>query len=233
MTAKHSKKQVDSALTLLKKESTTIEKAESVTSLLKGINPQLDNHLDRLSKILSDIKNLQEGDLIELGAQNLPTQTEKDKRRKKAILLFIKTWRELKGEVERVQKELNSNQNSNLQSTRNIASKAKGPFGLITIAAIIIVGTIMIVGKDNTNSTSQNQSHAEVQKNSIQAIKYQDKIIPIDQLVSKKGPDCGQEDHYHAKNGPTVETTDDTLIQDPGACAFGKLSEADYVEINP
>lgn len=50
-------------------DSTTIDKVESLVTLLKGIDPRIDKKLADLPKQLSNLKNLQEGDVIELALE--------------------------------------------------------------------------------------------------------------------------------------------------------------------
>lgn len=102
MNSQEVKKRIEAAYTLLSEETTTREKFESIRTLIKGINPQLDKQLARVSGALADVEKLQKGQVIELSAEHLPDRTEEDKRRKRALILLIKSWRQLHSEVERV-----------------------------------------------------------------------------------------------------------------------------------
>src|SRR3989344_226148 len=106
-------KRFQEAYKLLTEETTNQEKFESVRVLVKGFNPKIDNALVKVSKALSDIEKLQQGEYVELGVENLPENTEEEKKRKKAMLAFIRYWKELTSEVERVKKELSEKENSN------------------------------------------------------------------------------------------------------------------------
>ncbi|MCL5435411.1 MAG: hypothetical protein M1405_03410 [Patescibacteria group bacterium] len=77
---------------LLLEETTTVEKIESVKQLLKNINPKIDKTLDLLTKSFSNLEKIHNLEIIELTAENLPQETEEQKKRKKRLLLFIRTW---------------------------------------------------------------------------------------------------------------------------------------------
>src|SRR3989344_7211581 len=86
-------------------ETTTLEKFESARTLIQGINPKVDKALDSCSKAIQKIENLRKGEVIELAAGNLSERTEEEKKRKKAIVWFIRTWKQLQSEVERIKAE--------------------------------------------------------------------------------------------------------------------------------
>ena len=59
----------------------------------------------------------------------------------------------------------------------------------------------------------------------IKVIKYQDKYLPVDQLVVESEKGCGT-DHWHAKSGGVVIATDGSKVPDPGPqCGYGKVAE--------
>ena len=147
------RKNIEAALELLDENSTTFDKFESIRTLLKGLNPKIDSALSTCSKQLKHIENFQESNVIDLTAENLPEQTPEQKKRKKAILLLLRHWNELKDEVERVQKELDSSQQSGnshhtaVSTSGKILGLAKGPLGITTIiavAAVVILQTISV-----------------------------------------------------------------------------------------
>lgn len=241
---------------ILSAESTTLDKVESVAALLKGYHPQVDEKLSQVSKHLTTLRNLQEGNVVEISAERLPEGTEKEKRRKRLVLLFLKSLRELKAEVERVGGEIDAREKGEQTGTESfgkIVALAKGPFGIISIVAIIVVGVLVFVkGSASRNQTPPVQSsvnitstpspvatptptplaspkQSPVQKEKVQAISYGGRKIPLSELEVRTGPDCTnsptEAPHYHAKNGQFVRATDGTVIPDPGACAFGKVDE--------
>ena len=134
---------------LLRAEGTTLGQIESVKTLLKGLNPKLDTLLTSCSKALSNVEKLeklQQGDIITLSAEVLPETTEKEKKRKKALLLFLTQWKQLKTEVARIERELGNTQSGEsktpAQKTMGIGRilrYAKGPLGLVTLAAAGLV----------------------------------------------------------------------------------------------
>ena len=149
-------KKLDAALKLLEADTKTRDKFDCTKTLIAGLNPRIDSLLSTLSAQLSQIEKLKKGEVIELTAEHLPETTAKEKKRKRRILLFIKTWKDLKGEVARVQKELSTQHDSkpsqsSVDSFVKIARTAKGPFGIITIAAVIFIGAAILIGGQNRN----------------------------------------------------------------------------------
>lgn len=134
---------------LLQAEGTTLGQIESVKTLLRGLNPKVDTLLTSCTKALSNIEKLeklQKGDIIALSADVLPETTEKEKKRKKALLLFLTQWRQLKGEVARIEKELGSTQSGGPKTASQkamgvgrVIGLAKGPLGLVTLVAAGLV----------------------------------------------------------------------------------------------
>ena len=244
---------------LTRGDSTTVDKATSLITLLKGLDRRVDKKLTTLSKSLSNLKNLTEGNVIELSADNLPEETEKEKKRKKAIIFFIKSIKELKSEIERVKNELDAKsrgEQTTTETASKITARVKGPFGLLTIAAIIAVGGFVFVKGKTTQNQPPPQSTQTIvttptpapissitptpqaspsTKAKIQVISYNGKQIPLDQLEIKTGSECTSSPqvapHYHAKGGQFVQATDGTIIQDPGGCGFGKVTEVEVKEI--
>lgn len=224
-------KRLSAALKILDVNTASLEKIESLGTLLKDFDPKLNQIISRSKKIISDIKKIQSGDLIELGIENLPARDEKEKKRKKLILLLLKNWRELKSEVKRLDKEL-SNQ-LEVSNYGRIIKFAKGPFGLVTLAALVIIGISAMSFNKGTQKSEETIIPTQ-QKAKIKVIEFQGKNIPLDQLHIGQGPDCGSgtpTPHYHAKNGISVTATDGSLIPDPGSCGYGKVAETTVKEL--
>lgn len=212
---------------LLEEGTTSIEKFNSVKKLLKGINPRLDSALNSASDALGRVENIQKGEFLELSAGVLPGETEDEKKRKKAILLFIKSWKDIKSEVARVEAEIHSSEGKSLKekagSVSRVAYFAKGAFGLVTLAAVAIVGFKML-------SNRNIQEVVKVApKQKIQVIEFSGKQIPISELVVGTGPDCDA-DHYHAANGTSVHAVDGSVVPDPGGCGYGRVKETEILE---
>jgi len=143
-------KGIIAAQSLLLEPTTSKEKFAHIHTLLKGIDPRLDSVLESCAHGISTIDKAIHGDVISLTADNLPEYTEEDKRRKKAILFFLVSWNKLKAEVARVEKELSAAQSAEtgggkMSGWRRVINFAKGPFGIITIAAVGIVLTMQAV----------------------------------------------------------------------------------------
>lgn len=224
----HSKR-LEAALKILDSNTASLDKLESLGTLLKDFDPKLNQAIDRCKKIISNIKKIQSGDLIELGVENLPGNDEKEKKRKKLILLLLKNWRELKSEVKRLNKELTNQPDAS--NYGRIIKFAKGPFGLVTLAALVIVGVSILSFNKKTQKPEQIIVPTS-QKAKIKVIEFKEKNIPLDQLHIGQGPDCGggiPTPHYHAKNGVSVTAIDGTIIPDPGSCGYGKVSETQII----
>lgn len=248
---------------VLNGESTTFDKLESALALLKGASPNIDKQLDRVLLHLANLRNLQEGDIVELTLANLPERDEKEKKRKKAILFLLRSIRELRSEIERVQKELSRGERGEQTSTQTLGNTfafAKGPFGIITLVAFGVVVAALFLNrgqpqKSTTISVSPMSSPAvatpspvsatssprvspsPVDGGKVKVITFDDEKIPLSQLDVRTGPDCtnspSEAPHYHAVNGHYVTSVDGTQINDPGGCAFGKVSETAVEEISP
>ncbi|MBI2617520.1 hypothetical protein HYW55_05265 [Candidatus Gottesmanbacteria bacterium] len=146
------KEKLEAAYQLLLEPTTTFEKFEKIRTLLKGIDPTIDKTLTSCSNVIKKLKKLQKGEIIELAVEALPDNTEKEKKRKKYLLLFLSTWKDLRSEVKRV-KELSQEGQTDGKATSQgqvmtlgkIFALAKGPLGVITISAVAIVGVIQIL----------------------------------------------------------------------------------------
>lgn len=222
---------------LLVEQTTTAEKLESLSVILKGLNPKLDIALQNCAETFTKIENLQSGDAVSLTAASIPANSEEEKRRKKKILAFIRTWEDLKDEVTRVKTELENSQGTQqqAQSTGKIISFAKGPFGLITIAAVLIVGflTFTNLNKNPQTQVAQiqtSQSEATAPGSKIKVIVVDGKKIPLTEIVESIGVECDQASHYHAKNHTAAIALDGSNIPDPGGCGFGKVTEVAVVD---
>ena len=144
MDAREVRKRLQAVQTLLLEPSTTREKFNSVRDLIRGINPQLDGALSRIEQHFATWSHIESGDVIHLTADHLPENTEEEKKRKKWLLLFINSWKQLKSEVARMQGEFDASQGSNTPTDTGsllgrILWKAKGPLGIITVLAIGVV----------------------------------------------------------------------------------------------
>lgn len=253
------KQEIEALLKLLDGDSTTFDRLESSLTLLKGINSTIDKKIEQALLPLKNLRNLQEGDVIELTAENLPERDEKEKRRKRALLLLLKSIRELRSEIERVQKEWDrqkKGEQGGVESLGKIAAFAKGPFGIITLAAVLAVAGLLFLNKGRgqnqssvasasptpsplttpTPTPSPRTSPSPISGESILVITYDGAKIPLSQLAVRTGPDCtnspDEAPHYHAANGHYVTALDGTQIDDPGGCAFGKVSETKVEEIS-
>ncbi len=260
MNLSEQKQRLEAAHKILQQETTTLEKCQSLLTLASGINPRIDAKLESFKKTLSGLSHLQKGEIIDLSVEALPEETEKEKKRKKALLLFLKHFRELEGEIERVKGLLEKAKEGKVKgeeiaSFSQIAALAKGPFGIITALAVIIAVVAIAVNSRQTQPANQIQqpsprsvitssptplasptvSKSPSPRPKIKVITFNGKKIPLDQLEVRTGPDCTnspqEAPHYHAKNNQFVTALDGTQIADPGACAYGKVAEVAIEEV--
>ncbi len=145
MQASEAKKKILAAQALLLEPSSSFDKFHAVKKLLEGVHPQLDSALNRAEEDLHSVEQVLGKDFFSFAAENLPELTEEQKKKKKAVLFFWKTWNTLRGEISRVQQELDSANQSQDEVVKTghlarILNFAKGPFGVLTLAAVALVG---------------------------------------------------------------------------------------------
>lgn len=144
MEYKEAHKKILAARALLLEPTTSLEKFSSIRELIAGVHPGLDELLASSERELAMLEKMFNGAVIELSANHLPENTDEQKKRKKALLLFISSWNKLKSEVARVQAELAAANGTETPSTKRshwgrIISLAKGPLGIITVVAVVAV----------------------------------------------------------------------------------------------
>ena len=143
MNTQNAHTRLQAAYSLLAESTTTREKFNHVSTLIRGIHASIDTALEKSHHALSTIDKIQDGDMISLSSENLPENTEEEKRHKKLLLLFIRSWKDLQSEVSRVSAEFNdpNSQTPAQQGSRlwRILKGAKGPLGIITVVAIGVV----------------------------------------------------------------------------------------------
>ena len=144
---------------LLLEPTTTRDKFSHIKTLIEGINPELDKALHQVDESISTLEKVIGVHVIQLSAEHLPENTEEEKKRKKALLFFINTWKQLKGEVARVEAELNNQNNAENSGGQasgwgRIFSFAKGPFGIVTVLA---VGIALALNQTSVELTIKNE----------------------------------------------------------------------------
>ena len=171
--------------TLLMEPTTTREKFSSIRTLIEGVNPRVDKVLADCEHQLSTWDKIEQGDVIHLTAENLPENTEEEKKRKKWLLLFIHSWKQLKGEVARVQQEMQDA--SSAQTTGGkashwgkIFSAAKGPLGIITVIAI----GVAVMQQTSVQITIQNKGCATMYPSGSIPISIPGLSLPSEPIAS-------------------------------------------------
>jgi len=221
------KARIEAAYKLLVQPGVTLDKFESVRTLVKGVNPGVDHFLETVSNNLSDYQRLTRGEIIELTAQHLPENTDEQKKRKKTLLVLLRSWNDLQNEVKRVRQEFGQTTNqSQVSSWTKILAGAKGPLGMVTLAAVVIVfGYLILKSKTATTMGTPNP------KTKVQVITFDAKQIPLNNLVVITGPHCDNAPHYHAKDHVAALAIDGTLVPDQGDCGYGKTAQTKIEEV--
>lgn len=158
------KKRIAAAQSLLLENTTSLEKFSAIRVVLSGINPRIDELLQRADSELHTLKKLYEGNVIDLALEHLPESTEEEKKRKRALVLFVSTWKDLSGEVARVSLEMQTIDQAQtsvatVQGSGKILGGAKGAFGIVTVVAVGIVLALQTVA---VQLSIQNQGCGEL-----------------------------------------------------------------------
>lgn len=237
-------KRLRAAERLLRGGRTNRLKFEEVRTLVRGINPSIDAKLLQVSKAWSDYEKVSKAKYVELVAEKVPAKTPEEKKRKKALLLVIKRWKVLRGEVKRVRGEWegmseSENKVEKLERMGRVVAKAKGTMGVITVVAVAVVAVMVVKERSGTEMTKIEEPETvipagvEVEVGRMEVLEYGDKRIPLSQVRAVIGPECDGEEHYHPVGRAEVEATDGELVADPdpGGCGFGKVSETRVIEV--
>ncbi len=205
---------------LLQGKTISVSTFEHIRTLLKGLHPKIDEKLEIVSLAFDKLQKIQNADVITLTVEGLPEDTDEKKKRKKALLFFISSLKDLKSEIIRVNTEFTQTNEPNLA---RILRFAKGPFGIMTIIALVVVGFAVIPKSVNSPAVLSTST------TKMQIIMYKGKQIPLNQLHIGNGPDCDSP-HYHAISGGVI-AIDKTVIPDPGNCGYGKLRDVQVSEV--
>ena len=171
------KSRIVAARELMRSDTTTAEKFEALEKILRGINPKIDKTLAMAAGALKKVEQFQETAVIELTAERLPEKTEKQKKRKKYLLLFLQYWDDLKDEVERVRGELQSS-DSNVVKGGKIAGLAKGPLGAITAIAAVIAGGLVLLNSVAVSVVVKNKGCDTILPQTTAAVSLPGLVIP-------------------------------------------------------
>ncbi len=136
---------LQAAQELFSEKSLSREKFDALKKLLKGTHPNIDGAFSKVAREWDKILRIEQRDVIELVAHELPEHSEEEKKRKKRLLLFLSLWKNLQKEVARVRGELGSQQ-ANASKWGNILAGAKGPLGLVTAVAVgwVLLETVAV-----------------------------------------------------------------------------------------
>lgn len=136
-------KRMRAAYVLLQGKEISISIFEQVVILIKGLEPRVDKKLSLCSEALDTLQKIQKGDVIMLSADTLPEETDEQKKRKKTILFFITSLRDLRSEIKRVEKAF-AKVSGQKNRWEQIVFYLKKPFGIITMVIVVIVSFLII-----------------------------------------------------------------------------------------
>ncbi|MBI4093583.1 hypothetical protein HY417_01340 [Candidatus Kaiserbacteria bacterium] len=164
LNTQETRKRFSAARDLLNDSTTTRAKLVALTTLLSGLHPKTDALLMECNKALSIVGQIEDGDVIRLSAESLPERTEEEKKRKRALLLFIKNWKDLQSEVGRIQAELDgttTDPSSQASMWGRILAFSKGPLiavGLVAAALTTLSATSVPIAIKNNGCSTINTS---------------------------------------------------------------------------
>ena len=186
MDYKEARKRILAAEALLLEPTTTREKFSSVRALIFGIHPGIDKTLVRVEEGISALEKVMGGEVIHLTAEHLPENTEDERKRKRALLLFLNAWKDLKGEVVRIGQESDAAKRAptsgeKASHVRRIFNFAKGPFGITTIVAL---GAVIALQSTSVKISIRNQGCGTMQASASVPVPLPGLSLPSDPLPS-------------------------------------------------
>lgn len=179
-------KKIRAARALILEEGSSTQTLKSLFVLLHGAHPDIDTVLVRAGKALETFEKAYGGQIVELTAENLPENTEEQKKRKRALLLLIVSWDNLKSEVARVDKlltEANQAHSSTEKISRwgRVFSFAKGPLGIFTVVAVALV---LVMQKTSVKLTIKNEGCSPILAASAIPVSLPGFSLPKDPIPS-------------------------------------------------
>lgn len=141
------REKLHAAKDLFSESTTTFGAIRSVSTLVRGAHKDVDRALSQLEQAMVTFEKVDNGEVVELSVEQLPERTDEQKKRKRALLLLISTWKTLGSEIKRVEAELaNLDQSGTASNTLSVWGRVfkvvKGPLGITTIVAVAIVVTM-------------------------------------------------------------------------------------------
>lgn len=142
------------AYQLLIEQTTSRQKITTVLTLVRGTDPRIDVLVTKVEEAVLLLDKIQEGDVIMLAADALPETNEREERRKKVLMFFTKSWRELGSEISRIQSELHHRiEIVRPPLWRRFLSFIKWPLLIIALVAI----AVMTLEEKSVEITIQNK----------------------------------------------------------------------------
>lgn len=235
MKPKNLRDKILAAEKILHEDAATKDKFESLQKLLRGANPQVDKALDAVSDAWDKLERFQDGDHVHLTAEHMPEKNEKQKKRKKALLLFIRRWKNLKKEVKRFQGAVESGQEdmSNEARAETFGRKAMSVKGITGALALVVLG-VVLVGSALNGDADTPQDAAPTPSETIEVLVFDGHEIPLSEVKVVTGLECDGQPHYHIVEGFTVTALDGEQLEDPNpaGCGFGVEGEVEVISVS-
>lgn len=195
------KEKIRAGLDLLCEETTSFDKFQKISTLIKGLNPKIDKQLEETSKVIEKIQKVKGkiekvkgGDVISLSLEGIPEKTEKQKKYKKLLLLLLGNYRGLTGEVKRIsglQSALAGAEGASELSkggkvikVGKVVATAKGPLGTLTIAAAGIVALTSFLNNKSVEIKIKNIGCQPIQPVAERAINIPGLKLPGEAIPS-------------------------------------------------
>lgn len=159
---KETRKRLIAAYKLLEGDTISRKQFEALRKLVKGVNSDLDEALEKCSKALKKLELVSKKKIIPLSMKAIPEKTEKQKKRKKVLVLFLKRWKKLKRTVKKVGGAYESGESGQAESVGEQAQGlgkqlflAKGKLAVLTAVAAAVIGGVFYFTSQKTPEVTE------------------------------------------------------------------------------
>lgn len=231
MDLRETRKRLIAAHEILESSTVGRKEFEALRRLLAGINADVDRRLESVSKAWRKVDQVKKGEVVDLSAEALPEQTEEERKRKKALLLFLRRWRGLRGVVKKVQAEIERGEQGKTRAPKEQVKGlgkslflAKSAFAALGALAVAIVGSYFYVRSQQRSVPSSQPAVRETMVDE-QLLSDEDAlaywVIEGDVAVDSSGRQATWSVHIHQENTQTRQRGDD--IPASGALVTAEL----------
>jgi hypothetical protein len=174
MDVREIRKRTIAAYKLFEGDTISRKKFDAIRKLIKGINSDLDDALEKCSKALKNLELVSKKKVIPLSMKAIPEKTEKQKKRKKVLLLFLRRWKKLKRTVKKLSGAYEKGESGETDSVGEQAQGlgkqlffAKGKFAALMAVTVAAIGGVFYFTSQKTpevTDTSMTQKSTEEKK---------------------------------------------------------------------